>query len=230
MITLFDIVIITIIIVSSILGLHSGLIKLCINFLSFVLSIIVVYFLYPYAVEIIAEHVNNEAVVTIFSGIISLIISLIICTFLSSKFLLLISAIRGGIVDKVLGLIAGCARGILICVIIFFIKIVFFSGSYLKGQNLNEVIKYTNNDKYPKWLKKSLTLPYLESINKGIIIIIPEDFLESIKWSPKQDTIDEAPKLEKTYTNKILHEDTELDKDLKRQLDGVLGKEVKYSE
>jgi len=224
MITLFDIVIITIIIVSSILGLYSGLIKLCINFLSFVLSIILAYFLYPYAVEIIAEHVNNEAVVTIFSGIISYIISLIICTFLSSKFLLLISAIRGGTVDKMLGLIAGCARGILICVIIFFIKIVFFSGNYLKDQNLSEVIKHTNNDKYPKWLKKSLTLPLLENIGKSILIIIPEDFLESIKWTPEHDNNDQELKLEKPYMGKTFHEDTELDKDLKHLLDGVLEK------
>lgn len=223
MITLFDILIITIITASSISGLHGGLIKLCVNFLSFVSSIILTYFLHPYASEIISEHVNNEAVVTVFSGIVSYIFSLIICAFLSNKFLLLISFMRGGIVDKSLGLIAGCVRGILICVIIFLGKVIFFSGSYLQAQNMYEVIKLTSSDKYPKWLKKSLTLTHLESISKNTIMIIPEDFLKSIKWSTEQKKIDQDPISEKTHSNKIQNEDIEIDRDLKHQLDNILG-------
>lgn len=131
MFTWFDIIILAIITTSSMLGAYGGIIKLTISLLGFIVSILFAYYLSPYTISIITRYFNNHITLVVTSGIISYIISLIICSFVTRKFLLMISIISGGVIDRSLGLAAGMFRSMIICLCIFLVLTIFFSDSYL---------------------------------------------------------------------------------------------------
>ena len=223
MFTWFDIIILTIIAASSIFGLYGGIIKLTIRFLAFIASIIFAYYLYPYSTEIIHPYIKNHIGLIISSGITSYIISLIICTFLSSKSLSALSIVSGGIVDRSLGLAVGAFRGIIICTIIFLTVAILFSGSYLQSKDLKEIINKTTNDKYPKWLKESVTTDYLDDLSKNIIKNIPDDMLELIKLPEKSEIVEITNVLEKShYEKKSSDKPDELSDDFEQQLKEII--------
>ena len=62
--TLFDIVILTIVSISSLFGLYKGMIRIVINFLGFVASIFATIFLYPKVKVVLASYFNNDLIVS----------------------------------------------------------------------------------------------------------------------------------------------------------------------
>ncbi len=219
--TLFDIIIFTIGIGSGLLGLHAGIIKLSLKFLGFILSIILACAAYPLAKDIASEYSKNELVTSISSGIISYITFLIICTIVTSKLLTILSPIRGGSIDRTIGLIVGIARGLFICIIIYLMIAIFLSSSYLKSKNLDGMIQNTNEAEYPEWLKKSLSYFYVDMMSKFIIDIIPKTLLESIIL-PQKNKIDETNKV---FINDQEHKDDENQKK-PTNIENILRKEL----
>ena len=67
--TLFDILILTILSISSLLGLYRGLINITINLLGFIASIFAAIALYTYVRIIFSGYIENELVTSIASGI-----------------------------------------------------------------------------------------------------------------------------------------------------------------
>lgn len=193
MFTWFDTVIFSITSISAISGIYHGVIKLIIGLLGFLSSIIATYYLYPYIIKISNNYFDNYLLLTISSVIISYIISLIICSLLTNKFLSAISTIRGGIIDRSLGLAAGVARGLIISICSFIGITVIFSDSYIEAKTLKDVIHNASADKYPEWLKKSSSTAYLNSLSNAIINSFPQKFLESIKLSNKLDNLLDKP-------------------------------------
>ncbi|MFY9589356.1 CvpA family protein [Rickettsia endosymbiont of Halotydeus destructor] len=181
MITLFDITIFAIITIFSFVGLYQGIIGFIIRAIGFIASIALTYFLYPYALEIVHKYTTNEIIEIIFAGIASYIVSLIICIFITYKFLAVISFMRGGFVDKLLGLFSGFTIGLLTSTVLFLITAMFTSNSYLKSETFEKFIQNADSDKYSGVLKRSLTTNYLDEISKNVIMIIPANSLESIK-------------------------------------------------
>lgn len=180
MLTIFDIIILTVLFASSIMGFYRGMLYITINLLGFVASIFVAVFLYPYIRIIFLGYIANDLVTSIGSGIISYIFSLVVFTFLTSKIVFLFKEISCGILDRFLGFIIGIIRGYIISLLIFGVVAVLGSGTYLKADKTEDIIYNLERDKYPEWLKNSVTIPYLENSLKTSISYIPKDFLDSI--------------------------------------------------
>lgn len=179
--TLFDIIVCAIVTASSITGMYKGLIKVSISFIAFLGSILLTYFLYPFVFDFLTSFFSNKVVLITFSGAIAYLISIIIVGFLSSKFSLIFNNISGGLVDRFLGIFAGGIKGIAICFILFIIIAIFSSESYIKAETADDIAKTTIMDKYPEWLKNSLTVKYFDNAKNKLIAVISEDTMKSIK-------------------------------------------------
>ncbi len=229
MFTWFDIIILAIITASSILGIYGGIIKLIIRLLGFIFSIILTTYLYPYTHELMTNYVRDAIPLAIVSGIISYIISLIICSILTHKLLLVSSAIRGGIIDRLFGLIAGFGRGMAICLILFASAAVIFSGSYLEAKTLKDIVDNTTLDKYPKWLQASTTAPYLDKLSRDCINILPHKDLDLTKLPQKLDNSNVKNVLEKSHpknSNKtIMDKNPDILEELDHNLKEIITKE-----
>lgn len=180
MLTLFDIVILTIIALSSLMGAYKGFTKITINLIGIISSIAFAVFIYSYAKTLFSEYIGNNLVVSVVSGIASYMISLIIFTFLASKIILLFCGISGGVVDRSLGLVIGIIRGLLFSLVIFSVVAILASVSYKEADLSEDLVQNLSPEKYPSWLSSSVTSPYLEEILKRFVEIIPQKILRSI--------------------------------------------------
>lgn len=187
MITFFDITIFSIITLFSFFGLYQGIIGFSTRILGFITSIRLTYFLYPHISQIISKYAHNEVVKVISSGVISYIISLILCIFIVYKFLAIILFMRNGFIDRFLGLLAGFAVGVAISAVIFFITMIFTSENYYKSKSLEDFIASSKSNKYSGVFKESLITDYFDELNKNIIVIIPAETLKSVKTLNSKD-------------------------------------------
>ncbi|AIL65494.1 Colicin V production protein [Rickettsiales bacterium Ac37b] len=119
--TVFDYIIFTIIILSTLFALFKGFIKSCITFIAFIFSIILAYFIFPYLLILIKHYIKNPSGANISTGLMSYIIAAIFVAFVSNQLLKLTENIRGGALDRSLGLAFGFTRGCIISCIIFII-------------------------------------------------------------------------------------------------------------
>ena len=226
MFTIFDIIILTIITISSICGMYTGLIIFSINLLGFILSIISAFYLYPFIVDVFTRYCSHEVTLVISSGTLSYIISLIFYNFLMNQAKLMVANIRGGILDRLLGLFVGFVRGLSISVTLFVMIAIFTAGSYIKADNLYDISKATKIESYPAWLTKSLITEYLDSISRNILSLFSEESLKSIELPSiknTQDALDvikdtNIPKQERNdYKKEEIH-----NKNLEEELDEML--------
>jgi membrane protein required for colicin V production len=194
--TIFDIIILTIFSASSLMGLYRGMVCITINLLGFVASIFAAIFLYSYVRIIFSGYVENDLVTSIASGVVSYIFSLIVFTFLTSKIVLLFKDLSLGFLDRLLGLAVGAIRGGLISLLIFAVIAIFMTGTYSENEKAEDIVNNLKSEKYPDWLKKSVTTIYLEKTLKTSISYLPEELLNSIKITKSgkkddEDMIDE---------------------------------------
>ncbi|MFV9891396.1 MAG: CvpA family protein [Rickettsia conorii subsp. raoultii] len=181
MITFFDITIFAIITLFSFFGLYQGIIGFATRILGFITSIMLGYFLYPYISDLIGKYMDNEVIRIIIAGVISYVIALILCVFIVYKFLVIISFMRNGFIDRFLGLLAGFAVGTTISLVLFFITMIFTSENYFKSKSLKDFVVSSKQSKYGGVLKVSVTTDYLDALSKNIIVIIPNETLKSIE-------------------------------------------------
>lgn len=223
MFTIFDIIILTILFVSSIMGLYRGMIYITINLLGFIASIFAAIFLYSYVRLIFSGYIANDLVTSIGSGVVSYIFSLIVFTFLSSKIVILFKEVSQGIFDRLLGFVLGTIRGGLISLLIFSVVAVFTAGTYSGAEKAEDIVYNLEADKYPVWLKDSVTTPYLETTLKSSISYIPKDLLNSIDL-PKEDKdinqIDEIKRKKHGEVRSVL--EIPMDKSLEKGIDEIL--------
>ncbi|MBN8438843.1 MAG: CvpA family protein [Rickettsiales bacterium] len=175
---IFDIIVVTIILVSCLFGLYKGMIHLLVNFIGFIASLIVAFVLYPKIKVVVASYFNNEAVVAITSGISSYMFSLVFFTFICSSIIMMVSPISQGLLDRLLGLVAGFIRGAIIALVLYAIVAVFATKSYQKAEKIGDIFTEISTDKYPDWLKDSMFTKYLDSVLKDVVKMIPDRIIE----------------------------------------------------
>lgn len=206
--TVFDIITLTVILVSSILGLYRGFLNMLVNFLGFLASIVVAFMMYPHIRDIFEHYIKNELAISISSGIVSYVVSLIFFTFVISKITLFLSKIAGGFFDKSLGFFVGFVRGVAFAVIIFAISAVLTTGVYLKADNIRDMFLKLKSENYSSWLRDSITTAYYDRIMMNIIMLLPDDMLTSIKI-PSDEQEDEKHDI----IGKIKNQKDKIDKD-----------------
>lgn len=175
---LFDIVIAVICGVAAFSGVRKGMIGLLSKFSIFLLSIILTLIIFSIPKLLLQKYFNDEVFINIISGVISYLISLIICGMINRKIIKFVEEISGGIMDKTLGLILGALGGILISCVIFILVAVFATGSYLKAENAKQIWNNVTEKKYPKWLKNSVTVPFLSKSIENTIGILPQSWID----------------------------------------------------
>lgn len=189
--TIFDICILSVITISSLFCLYKGSINIIINSLGLIGSIIGAIFIYPYVKSLLSSYIVSELFLSIVSGIIAYILSLIGFAFISSRIIALFSKISCGFFDRLLGLIIGFIRGVFFAVIIFTIIAIFFTRSYVESKNVSELIFKINIEKYPSWLLSSKTMPYLQVILDSTVGTLPQDWLKSLEltqpWNGEEE-------------------------------------------
>lgn len=146
------------------LGMYNGFLKLSINAIAFISSVIAAYFLYPIVKELLIAYIFNVLMLGVVSGVLSYLISLVVFSIIGAKICDWMKPLSGGVVDRVSGLIGGIIRGGAISLFIFITIAVFTSSSYVGANNIEEIIKNIDTNTYPEWLQQSLTTKYFQML------------------------------------------------------------------
>jgi uncharacterized membrane protein required for colicin V production len=193
--TVFDVIIFTIISISSINGLYKGSVKVTLGFAGFFISILLAAYIEPFVKELLSEYISQGILLLLVDATTSYIFSLLVIGFINNMLYKLFDPISGGVVvDSILGVITGFIRGSIISLIVFIITAVVASGGYVKAKSLLDIVQGTTRDKYPQWLQNSLSLDILDSLSHRIISLVSKDTLQSMILfeEPKADETGEA--------------------------------------
>lgn len=178
---LFDIIVLAIVISSTLMGLYKGLIRLSISLISFCLSLTGAYFMLPIVETAVSEHIQNTIAVNITSGVIAYLISMLFFAFLGGQVTKMADGISGGLIDRLLGLVVGALRGLVICSGLFALIAVFASDAYVGAKMAKDVADKIDHDKYPKWLTGAATYDTIENSAKIFGGLISDKSLRAIK-------------------------------------------------
>lgn len=227
---LFDIIIFAIVITSLLLGLQKGLIKLTIGLICFVMTIVSTYFLFPLVRAIVVEHTSNIVMVNAISVIVGYIIATIFFGFVSSKLSKLVSEMRGGLFDRLCGMVIGAMRGIVISCILFGLIAIFTSGSYIGATNAWQLVDGVKPNEYPTWFADSRSFGVLFLGISSAGKVMSRDDLESIKLPSVKTSLPEVSSTISEYVssasevgNKIMPSHSSNMDDVMTELEQMLG-------
>lgn len=175
---IFDIILLSITAISTLIGLFRGFVKIAIDTSALLLSIPFAYLLYQPIEVVMHNYINYDVLNLIVSIILSYIACLLILSTASNIIIGLLKSISGGPIDRIIGFFTGLARGLIFSLIIFLIIMVFVSGSYLNFNTLRGMIDNINKDEYPNWIKDSFSIRYLEGLQSIILKILPDSILD----------------------------------------------------
>ena len=158
-----DILIISIILISSIVAAFRGFVKEIFSLFSWIFSIIISFHFFTDFKIILAEYVNQKIIIDVIAFGLPFLISLFICHLISNWLSPKFNTSEVLFFDKFIGLIFGGFRGILIVVLLF------LGFKYLVGVNL------------PEWLIEAYSFPYLDTIGNILKEILVDENLIDIK-------------------------------------------------
>ncbi len=155
-----------VIITSTVFAIYRGLVREILGIGSWILAALAVIYAIPAAYPYTKGYFDSKLAADMTTGIISALLVLIICTLITHKSTAKVrdSALNG--LDRTLGAVFGLARGILICVVLYFIGLLLFS---------IEIKEQT---------KHSFLGPQLAEIENVV-----EDYIDS--YSDKESNLDE---------------------------------------
>lgn len=175
--SIFDIIIASVILLSTLLGAYKGAIKICLGWLSLLGALLIAYLIFPYFKEILNKHIQNHRILDVVASISSYLLSLIILSFLSGKLESLFQVVSAGPIDRFFGLIIGLIRGYIIgLVVVISVGIFSLKETAVLGNNINKIRDYKT---YPKWLTQSLSFDYFDIGLVKILALLPKDILKS---------------------------------------------------
>ena len=161
MITIFDGVLIALMLISGILAMIRGFSREVLSVASWVVAALAAVYFYPMLSPTVAGYTvaisDNRVLADIASAAIIFIVVLIIVSLLTMRIADMIVDSKIGALDRTLGFVFGAARGALLVVI----GLLFFNWLVPEGQ--------------PGWIADAKTKPMLESIGEGIVQMLPED-------------------------------------------------------
>lgn len=188
---LFDIIVISIIFLSTIVGFFRGFVYLSIGFASFICSLYSAYILAPFVQPFAMEYIHNDFASRIVGGLVSYLLAIIFFMILSSQVKAVVKDARGGIIDRLFGLMLGAFRGLSISLILFSIVAIVSANAYVGVQNLREVVEKADEKEYPKFLTKSLSYPFLFSVINILGNFVTKDLLEQITIPSRNNIMDD---------------------------------------
>lgn len=177
---LFDIIISSITALSALTGFIRGFVYLSIGMISFLCAITSSYFISPFVRPVVMEFIQNQLAAGIVTAILSFLSSTIFFAILSSQIRQGVKDLRGGIIDRLCGIIAGIIRGFLISLAIFSLLTIISSNAYVGVKNLKDVAGKIDEKHYPNFLKQAKFYQLFFSSAKAVGQILPDSMLEKI--------------------------------------------------
>lgn len=162
--TLFDAIVIVVILISALLAMVRGFVREVLSITSWVIAAVVAAFLHKPLLNLIyPSPIADETIATIVAVAVVFVIVLIIATYVTVKVADFVIDSRIGAVDRLMGFIFGAARGLLLVVIAF----VFFTWLVPASQQ-------------PLWIATAQTHSMLESLGESLIAVLPENIEQAL--------------------------------------------------
>jgi membrane protein required for colicin V production len=171
----FDITVITIVLISSLLAFFRGFIKALFSLVTWVGSATSAYYFYPRLNEYLKNFIASETASEISSIVIVFLLTFIILAIINSKLLYLVRHYRKGFVDKTLGLGFGFARGLLIVCLFYYSMDTSFTMIKFGGKEIDGEQRYG-----PSFFVEAKTYNLLKYSTKIILAVLPDDTPEKL--------------------------------------------------
>ena len=154
--TLFDIILIVIMLISGGVALIRGFTREVLSILAWVCAAVAAYFGYPAYKSVVRNYIQPDylADIVLIGGI--FLIVLVVLSLLITRLSNWIAASGIGPLDRALGLAFGLVRGFVLVSIAFLV-----------------FIWIVPHDHYPNWIKRAQSLPAMEYTSKIIVGLLP---------------------------------------------------------
>lgn len=157
--TLFDAIVVVVILISALLAMVRGFVREVLSITSWVIAGVAAYFLHKPLLNLIyPSPIADQTIATIIAVAVVFVIVLIIATYITVKAADFVIDSRIGAVDRLMGFVFGALRGLLLVVIAF----VFFTWLVPASQQ-------------PLWIANAQTHPMLENLGESLIQVLPPD-------------------------------------------------------
>lgn len=176
--TKFDIIIFTIVGLSTLIALYRGFIKSFVSLVGWILSLVVAFSFYEVLSPIFAKHVVSKSMADLLSFAVLFICFAIIMAIINHVIILALRSACGGVLDRSFGLFFGLVRGCFLVSAVYYVMILLIPGLDVKDRH-----DVMHSDKLPKWAQKSESLLLLSKGANFIETILPEHFQENLKQS-----------------------------------------------
>ncbi len=159
-ISILDIIVILFVIISGIIAFVDGVITESLTVVSWIVSIFIVKFIYPYVAPNVVYRVGEsyQVIASVGLYVVLFVLSVFILSFVVSRIQKIVHMTAFKAPDKLLGFLFGIIRGFLLAVG-FYIFLLWF---------------IPNPDERPNWIIKARLRPYLSDSAKTIMDILPK--------------------------------------------------------
>ena len=182
-ITIFDGIVIGVVLFSAILAMVRGFSREVLSIVSWGGSAAAAYYLYPMLLPYAKRYTDDERIAIVGSAAVVFLIALIIISFITMKIADFIIDSRIGALDRTLGFLFGAARGILLLVV----AVAFW----------NWLVDPAHR---PAWVNNAKSKPFLDSMVVKLETMLPEQFAQIIRTNvidkiqpPQKQPADETP-------------------------------------
>lgn len=154
--------------VSTLFGFARGFLRELFTILNMVLAIGATYLLFPTAVTFVSSHLKDELWIKGVAAVGSFVFCWVIIAIVNSFVLDALKFMRGGFVDRIMGIALGIARGALIVI-----------GVYM---GVTITVNAQNDDsELPAWMREAKSLNYIKVQSQYVLALMPENFREFYK-------------------------------------------------
>ena len=174
-ITIFDGIVIGVILFSAVLAMVRGFSREILSIVSWGGSAVAAYYLYPLLVPYALQYKADTKIATIASAAVIFLLALIIISFITIRIADFIIDSRIGALDRTLGFLFGAARGLLLMVVV----VAFWNWLVAPAAR-------------PNWVNNAKSKPFLDSMVEKLTAALPQDIQVRLpaeilnKIAPKQ--------------------------------------------
>ena len=163
-ITLFDGIVLAVVLFSAILALVRGFSREVLSIASWGGAVAAGYFFYQPVLPYVRPYVSDEKLAVIAAALAVGLVALIIISLITSKIADFIIDSRIGALDRTLGFLFGAARGVLLLVV----ALAFWN--WLVDARIQ-----------PKWVAEAKSKPFLDSLVVKLVAVLPENIEPQIR-------------------------------------------------
>lgn len=155
-ITLFDVIVIGVVLISAVLAMVRGFVREVLAIASWLIAAVATFYLYELLRDVIQPYIENETLATIISVAVIFIIILVIVTYITMKLADVVIDSRIGSFDRLFGFVFGAIRGLLLIVVAY----ILFDW-FVEDQ--------------PAWIADAETTPLVADLSDRLIEVLPQD-------------------------------------------------------